>query len=265
MGFVMKHLGRSKYFESNNKWDTVKCILTAWAAFLGAGVPEMPHTNTLRVLLLSWMVYSLATNTVFQAFFTSYEVDPGLHHQMDTIEELLQSPIIYAISPALKCYFTDDMLKRLTPLILCEPISCLEKVATVYNTALFMGRVPLSYHREGFLKKKDRHEVHPFREDSFQLHAVMMMQKGSPLLLLVNEIVTRIVEAGLPDYWLHAIIEETRMKAGILELESLKDSYIELNVSHLQGAFIFLFIGIGFSFIAFLAEISFRKLMLKRG
>ncbi|XP_033607032.1 uncharacterized protein LOC117282248 [Cryptotermes secundus] len=263
MGFIMKYLAKSKYFYSYNKWDTMKCILTTWATFLGAGVPEMPRTDTLRILLLSWMVYSLATNTVFQAFFTSYEVDPGLHHQLDTVEELLQASIIYAISPALKCFFTDDMLKRLTPLILCEPISCLEKVATVYNTALFMGRVPLGYHREGFLKKKNRHEVHPFREDSFQLHAVMMMQKGSPLLKLVNEIITRIVEAGLSDYWLRAIIEETRMKAGILELESLKDSYIELNVSHLQGAFIFLFIGIGLSVMAFLSELSFGKLSLK--
>jgi hypothetical protein len=92
----------------------------------------------------------------------------------------------------------------------------------------------------------------------------MMMQKGSPLLLPVNEIITRIVEAGLSDYWLQAIIEETRLKAGILQLESLKDSYIELNVSHLQGAFIFLFIGIGLSFMAFLSELSFGKLLLKR-
>jgi hypothetical protein len=264
MGFIMKYLARSKYFDSYNEWDTVKCILTAWATFLGAGVPEMPRTNMLRVLLMSWIVYSLATNTVFQAFFTSYEVDPGLHHQIDTVEELLQTPIIYAISSVLDCFFTNDTLKRLTPRIRCEPIKCLEHVATVYNTATFIGRVPLGYHREGFLKKANRHEVHSFREDSFQLHAVMMMQKGSHLLLPMNEIITRIVEAGLSDYWVESIIEERRMKAGILELESLKDTYIELNVSHLQGAFIFLFIGIGLSLIAFLAELFFGKLLIKR-
>jgi hypothetical protein len=263
MGFVMNYLRSTKYFVSYDQWDNAKCILTAWAAFLGSGVPEMPRTNTLRVLFLSWMIYSMATNTVFQAFFTSYEVDPGLHHQMDTVEELLQAPIIYAISPALLCFFTDDMLKRLTPTILCEPVSCLELVATVYNTSLFMGRVPLAYHREGFMKKENRHEVHPFRENSFQLHAVMMLQKESPLLTQVNEIITRIVEAGISDYWLRTIIEERRMKAGILELESLRDTYVDLNVSHLQGAFIFFTIGIGLSFVAFFVEFTLRKLLLK--
>jgi hypothetical protein len=264
MGIFMKCFGRTRYFDSHEDWDTVKFVLTAWAAFLGVGVPEMPSANTLRVLFLSWMVHSLATNTVFQAFFTSYEVDPGLRHQIDTVEEMLHAPIIYAISPALKCFFADEMLARLNPMILCEPVSCLEQVATVYNTSLFMGRVPLAYNREGFLKKEDRHEVHAFREDSFQLHAVMMMQKGSPLLSRVNGILTRIVQAGLSDYWLRAIIEERRMKAGVLQLESLRDAYVDLNVSHLQGAFIFLSIGIALSLVAFFTEFAFGKLLLKR-
>jgi hypothetical protein len=259
-GFIMKYLPAFKYSESNTHWSISKSILIAWAAFLEAGVPEMPRGNTLRVLFLSWVIYSLAINTLYQAFFTSYEVDPGLHHQIDTTEELLHTPVVFAFSSPLDPFFTDDMLKRLKPRIRCDPTKCLEYVATVYNATTFIGRVFLGYHREELIKKENRHEVHPFRQDSFQLHAVLMLQKGSPFLLQVNEIIARIVEAGLVDYWKEAIIEERRLKAGILALESLKDSFVKLNVLHLQGAFIFLFIGFAFSFIGFLAEIFFGKM-----
>jgi hypothetical protein len=258
-GFIMKYLPTFKYSESNSDWSISKSILTAWAAFLEAGVPEMPRGNTLRVLFLSWVIYSLAINTLYQAFFTSYEVDPGLHHQIDTTEELMHTPIVFAFSSPLDPFFTEDMLKRLQPRIRCEPTKCLEYVATVYNATTFVGRVFLRYHLEELTKMENRHEVHPFRQDSFQLHAVFLLQKGSPFLLQVNEIIARIVEAGLVDYWKEAIIEERRLKAGILALESLKDSYVELNVLHLQGAFMFLLIGYAFSFIGFLAELFFGK------
>ena len=258
-GFVMKYLPTFKHPESDSDWSISKCILTVWAAFLGAGVPEMPRGNTLRVLFFCWVVYSLAMNTIYQAFFTSFEVDPGLHHQIDTIEELLDTQIVFAFSSPLDVFFT-DMLERLKPRIRCEPTNCLEYVATVYNATTFIGRVLLDYHREALMKKEHRHQVHPFGQDSFQLHVVLILQKGSPFLLLFNDVITKIVEAGLVDHWKEDIIEERRLKAGILALESLKDSYVELNVLHLQGAFIFLFIGFAFSFIGFLAELFVGKM-----
>jgi hypothetical protein len=264
VGLLMKFLSKSKYYsESNSKWDTAKCVLTVWAAFLGAGVPEMSRLNTMRIMFLSWVMFSFAMNTVFQASFTSYEVDPGLQHQIDDVEELLQTPIIYAFSSPLDRFFTEDALKRLTPRIRCDPTKCIEYIATVYNATTFTSRSLLGYHREELLKMENRHEVHPFREDSFQLNAVMLMQKGSPLLLYVNEIIARIFEAGLSNYWIEAIMEERRVKAGNLALRSLEETYVKLSTSHLQGAFIFLFIGTGFSFIAFVAELLFQMLLSK--
>jgi hypothetical protein len=263
VGLVMKYVSNSLHSESGSEWDTAKCILSAWAAFLEAGVPEMPRNNTLRVLFLSWIVYSLAMNTVFQAFFTSFEVDPGLQHQIDTTEELLNTPTVYAFSSPLDRFFTTDMLKRLTPRIRCEPTKCVEHVATVFNATTFAARVLLGYHHAELVKEKNRHDVHPFREDSFQLHSVMLVQKGSPFLLQVNEIIRRIVEAGLSDYWKEAILEQRRVEAGILALESLKDTYVEMSLSHLEGAFIFLLIGTGLSFTAFITEVFFKMLSTK--
>lgn len=259
-GFIMKYLSSVEHSESDSDYSISKCILIVWAAFLGSGVPEMPRGNTLRSLFVFWLIYSLAVNTIYQTFFTSYEVDPGLHHQIDTIEELLDASVDFAISPALDTFFTNDMLQRLKPRIRCEPTNCIDYVATVYNATTFIGRVLVGYHLETLMKKENRHEVYAFRQDSFQLHVVLLLQKGSPFLLKFNDVLTRIVEAGLAEYWKDSIIEERRLKAGILALESLEDSYVELNVLHLQGAFIFLFIGFVCSFIGFLFELFFGKI-----
>lgn len=263
VGLLMRYLSKSTYYKTNSEWGISKCILSAWATLLQAGIPKMPRNSTLRVLFIFWVAYSLAMNTVFQAFFTSYEVDPGLQHQIDNIDELFNEPTVYAFSSPLDRFFTNDMLKRLTPRIRCEPIRCLAYVATVYNATTFVSRVLVGYHREEQIKQEKRHDVHPFREDSFQIHSIMLMQKGSPFLLYVNEIIRRIVEAGLSDYWKEAILEDRRIKAGVLALKSLKDAYVEMNLSHMQGAFIFLLIGTGFSFTAFLAEILFEMFFTK--
>jgi hypothetical protein len=259
-GLVMKYLS-SKHSESNSDWSVFKCILTVWAAFLGAGVPEMPRGNTLRVLFVCWVIHSMAINTIYQAFFTGFEVDPGLHHQIDTMQELLDTSAVFAFSSPLDAFFTEDMLERLKPRIRCEPTNCLDYVATVYNATTFISRFMLGYHREALVKKEHRHQVHQFGQDTIQLNAVLLLQKGSPFLLLFNDVITRTVEAGLVEYWKEAIIEERRLKAGVLAIESLKDSYVELNVLHLQGAFIFLFIGFAISSIGFLAELFFGKML----
>jgi hypothetical protein len=263
VGYCMKCFSRCVISESASEWDIAKCILNVWAAFIEVGVPDMPRQNTLRIMFLSWIVYSLAINTIFQAYFTSYEVDPGLQHQIDTTEELLHTPMFYTFPPQLDPFFSNDMLQRLTPRIRCGPRKCLEYVATLYNATTILSRFLVGYHYDELLEEADRHDIHPFHEDAFQVNSVMLVQKGSPFLTRVNEIIRRIVEAGLSDYWKEAILVDRRIKAKRLALESLKDSYVEMNASHLQGAFIFLLIGTGLSFTAFLVEILLEKISIK--
>ncbi|KAJ9576110.1 hypothetical protein L9F63_007075 [Diploptera punctata] len=61
--------------------------LYTWGVIINVGV-TMPREKTVGWFLLSWILYCLCINTIFQAFFISFMTDPGRLHQIDTFDEM---------------------------------------------------------------------------------------------------------------------------------------------------------------------------------
>jgi Na+/H+ antiporter NhaC len=59
-----------------------------WSVILGVAVSKMPRTPTLRSLFLAWVCFSLAFNTVFQAFLTTFLTDSGYKTPIKNMDEL---------------------------------------------------------------------------------------------------------------------------------------------------------------------------------
>lgn len=252
--FVMKWLSRKGSVEL---WSYVKSVFAFWASLLCVGA-DIPYSTTLRIFFLSWIIFSLAVNTVFQTFVTSYLVDPGLQHQIDNAEELYESNSVFAFPGTIDKFFTKQFLDNLKPRIRADPVVCLDYVANKDNFATVAGRKLVEYFSEDLAKRGSKHEIFRFREDLFQLSTVMLLPKGSPLHELLNEILFRTFEAGLVDKFYKDIIIENQIKAGIREMSALIDEYIPLSLSHLQASFLFLFLGLGISSVVLLLEQSLR-------
>jgi hypothetical protein len=236
-------------------WKFSLCLSSLWAMFLGEGVPTMPCSLPLRTFFLSMIIYSLAVNTIFQTFFTSYVVNPGLLHQVSNVDELVESDFIYAFYYVLDKFLTKDFLQKLKPRVYCEPFKCLDYVATYDNYATFCGRALLAYIVDGLVKQEGKHEIYAFRDDSFQLNSVMLLPKGSHLLDRINVVMTRTVEAGLPNQFLKRILDARKIEGGTIALEDLSNEYCPLSLNHLQGSFFFLLIGLALSLVMFLFEL----------
>jgi len=244
---LLSHVG------SAERWSYVKSLLSFWAALLGAGA-YMPNSAPLRVFFLSWIIYSLAVNTVFQTYVTSYLVDPGLQHQIDNSEELYQSNYVFAFPDTLDKFFDKEFVDFLKPRVISGPVECLDYVANKDDFATVAGRKLVDFFSEDLVKRGSKHEIYRFREDLFQLSTVMLLPKGSPFLEPVNVVLIRTFEAGLVNKWYKDIIIETRIKAGVREIPVLIDEYIPLSLSHLQASFVFLFLGLGISSVILLLE-----------
>jgi hypothetical protein len=253
--FVMKCLSQR---GGDEIWSYVKCVLSFWAALLGAGA-DMPYSPPLRVFFLSWVIYSLAVNTVFQTYVTSYLVDPGLQHQIDNVEELYDSNAVFAFPDTIDKFLTKELLDKLKPRIQSDPVVCLDYVANKDNFATVAGRKLVAFYSENLAQRGAKHEIFQFREDMFQLSTVMLLPKHSPFVELINDILTRLLEAGLIDKWYNDIITENQIKAGVRKIPVLIDDYIPLSLSHLQASFIFLFLGLGISSIILLVEKILRR------
>ena len=252
--FLMKRLSQR---GSNEIWSYVKCVLSFWAVLLGAGA-DVPYSHTLRVFFLSWVIYSLAVNTVFQTYVTSYLVNPGLQHQIDNAEELYEPSAVFAFPDTIDKFLTKDLLDKLKPRNQSDPVACLGYVSSEDNFATIAGKKLVSFFSENLAQRGTKHEIFQFREDMFQLSTVMLLPKGSPFLELMNDILTHLLEAGLIDKWYNDIIIENQIKAGIRKIPVLIDDYVPLSLTHLQASFIFLFLGLGISSVVLLVETILR-------
>ncbi|PSN56157.1 Ionotropic receptor 227 [Blattella germanica] len=255
-------LFRIRYAKSGEYWNLSKSLLSMWAVYLGDGSPNEPKEMVVRLFFLSWVFQAFALNTVFQAFFTSYQIDPGRQHQIAEFDELQATKPTYLVTKPLEIFFTPDVLKTMYPRPYCYPDDCLEYTATHKRSGMFCGREYFKYKIDQTVKRVHGHDLFTFNYDLGENSFVFYTQKGFPLFSRLNSMVGRIFQAGLYNYWIDNVIEIKRIEAGIVKLEVL-DEFVKLSLEHLQGACMFYFIGILSSTILFLCELGYYSAQKK--
>jgi hypothetical protein len=73
---VIVFLARFGIKERESFRRVVDAILDVWALILGVCISSLSHTTPLRLFFSAWVCYSLAIHTVFQAYLTTFLVDP---------------------------------------------------------------------------------------------------------------------------------------------------------------------------------------------
>jgi len=68
----------------------------------------MPRTPSLRSLFFAWVCFFLAFSTVFQAFLTTFIIEPGNKPPIRNMDELLASGMKLAYRP----FHSDYLLLR---------------------------------------------------------------------------------------------------------------------------------------------------------
>jgi len=78
----------------------------AWAVLMGVSATNTPTTWNFRFLFLLYVCYCFAMSTVFQAFFTSYLVEPGYGKKFETFDDLLNSSVSYGYNDGIEMIFS---------------------------------------------------------------------------------------------------------------------------------------------------------------
>jgi hypothetical protein len=90
------------------------------------------------------------------------------------------------------------------------------------------------------------------------------MFHGDPLMRRVNEIINRIVEAGLYNYRIPLEMHMTKLRSRKIALVHPLDGYYSFNLYHILPAFYFLLMGLCLSLFCFMVEILYNRLLNKR-
>jgi hypothetical protein len=92
----------------------------------------------------------------------------------------------------------------------------------------------------------------------------MIMFHGDPLMTRVNEIINRVVEAGLHTFWNSRRLNLMKIYSRKIAIVYPLDEYYSFNLYHMQPAFYLIFIGWCLSAFCFMVEVLYNRLLSKR-
>ncbi|XP_021940075.1 glutamate receptor ionotropic, kainate 4-like [Zootermopsis nevadensis] len=242
------------------------CLFCTWAVVLGVSPSSAPSSVPVRFFFILWMWYSVAINTLFQTFVTSYLVDPGLQKQIQSIGDILRSGVQYGFHPDLNASLQDESNKHLIEIVThSEPCNFVE--ACTQRVAKRGDFVTISnHHRVEYLNTYktlgDNGEalLCTFGDKVILSFKTFYLPQGSPLLYRFNRAISVAVQAGLVEYWWQSELVTSRIKAASIRKISPLDNYSTFLLIYLQPAFYLLLLGHCFAFLTFVGELFLHQI-----
>ncbi|XP_069674774.1 glutamate receptor ionotropic, kainate glr-3-like [Periplaneta americana] len=240
----------------------VKCFINFWAIILEESASNNPpHIAPIRSVFLAWVIYCWAVNTVYQTFLTSFLIDPGLQHQISSEDELLVSGIGYGALSV-----TEEHLKflgskqRYPHRTNCPSLKdCLDSVAFKADYAFAFSAVCTDYQISvKYMEASGDPIICIFDEVICNQLITIPVMKGYPKKEHFNQVLRRVLEAGLTDKWFNDIKYMATLKLA-KDFELPPGEYIKLSLKHLQSAFYFLIIGYICSICTFIVEFGYGR------
>lgn len=242
------------------------CLLSAWAVVLGTSAPKKPQTPSVRLIFLSWIWVSFALCVIFQAFFTTFLVNPGFDRKIKTMDDLLRSGIKYGYT--VDYGLVADYTVKTSNLKKClDPNVCLEYAIKYGNYAT----VSNTFHTDYYRAKLSWHDSHltvcTMDDDIIHVNVVMYLTKGHPLLQQINEATKAMVESGLMEKWKNDFMYTSRLHSLLANVDNYEipegdwnSDYFVFSLTHLRSAFMVLMLGNILSVSALFIEVIYCKI-----
>jgi hypothetical protein len=184
------------------------------------------------------------------------------------VEKLLHSQMPYGYTTRMKRWYTtaEDAESKtiLENGIECPSLDdCLKRIISTQDFALCGGGVHLLYlsYKEIY-SYSGRPKFIPFKDDGLSFLTTMFFRSGSPLWESFNRIIYRLVESGIVQkFWDDIKQQHIGQKEKGVHKDGDKDAQdggpdvVVLTLDHLEGAFIFLLLGLACSLTVFIIEL----------
>jgi hypothetical protein len=238
---------------------------------MGVAVSTMPRTPSLRSLFLSWVCFSVAFTTVFQAFLTSFLTDSGYKTPIRNMDELFASGLKFAYAPEMDNYYhigdETEVSKIYRNLVNCE--SYLVSIEWALNhknsyILLFEQDAEFFYALGDFVGENSKPLLCKLEDGVvIEYSKTMLMFPGDPLMRRVNEIIDRVVEAGIYSHWTSLLLSWFKTTYVTTPIVQKFNEYHSFNLYHMQTSFYFLLMGWFISAFCFVVEVLYNRFLSK--
>ncbi|KAJ9594814.1 hypothetical protein L9F63_013895 [Diploptera punctata] len=247
-----------RYFNGFNM--LAQSFSAAWAVLLGISVPQMPLSLGTRYLFITYVWYCFAISTVFQAFFTTYLVEPGYEARLETLDDVYRAGLTYALlgkPEANKNSANAKDMEIFGSETFTDIFEAIKSVMFTRSNFMSIGTLYPQYiaRLSGFV---DMTNVVCYLEESVVTWPMgVILTEGHPLLQKLNIHIKRCIEGGLLEREWSKIYHDTNLKANKTNENS---EYVVFNLTHVSPVFMLLFVGYILSLFSFLCElVLFRR------
>jgi hypothetical protein len=263
-----------KYCRTS-EWQGYKTLTSSltnvWAVILGVSVSTMPRTPSLRSLFLAWVCFSVAFSTVFQAFLTTYLIDSGYKTPIHNMDELFASGIKLGYFPEfiylLEIGEETEVLKMHKYHTTCPADwVCVDWAKYHKNVSVIIPDTTADFNYAlGNTVGDNSKPLLCKLEDGvvFSASLTMLMFHGDPLMRRVNDIIDRVVEAGIYNYWISIEINLSKVLFSKIALVRPLDDFYSFNLYHLQTVFYLLLMGWCLSALCYILEVLYNRVLSK--
>ena len=266
-------VGRYSCTSEWQSYKTLKSSLTIlWGVVLGVSVSTMPRTLSLRWLFLAWVCFSLAFSTVFQAFLTTFLIDSGYKTPIRNMDELFASGIklAYPIGFTFLVDKVDDIEEPYVQrnYLKCPNFDiCMDWAKYHKNVSIMLSdmRAEDNYANGDFIGENSEPLLCRLEDGVvYTTGLTMVMFHGDPLMRRINEIIDRVVAAGIYNVWISTRQHWFKLLSRKIALVHPLDGYYTFNLYHMQPVFYILFMGWCLSTFCFLFEVLHNRVLSKR-
>ena len=258
---ISNYRHKSHLEESTSYSNIFSVTVNIIAVVLSVSIHTLPRSAPLRLFFFCWLCYSIAIGTVFQAYLTTFLIEPGYEEPIRTMEQMLKSERKFGFIDEYKVFledlpnFVDSGIDK--KYVQFPDRGTSFKWAAVYqNTSIVFDNLNIEIFRDmGKLRDENKKPLLCELEDggiaSFDL--VLLVIRGSRLLEPINDIVDHIVESGI----LTHIKKRDFPKENILSMPDalvFDDTCTVFGFSHLQTAFYLMILGYVVALACFLIE-----------
>jgi hypothetical protein len=262
-------------YSCTSEWQRYKSVTSSltniWAVIVCVPVSTLPRAPSLRSLFLAWMCFSLAFSTVFQALLTIFLIDSGYITPIQNMDELYDSGMKLAYQPGHNFMIENgdetEFSKVQRNRVNCPSFEvCLDWAKYQKNVSvLLLDKVAEDEYARGDFVGENSEPLLCRLEDGiiYTFGQSMIMFHGDPLMRRVNEIIDRVVEAGLYNHWVSLNKHVLKLYSGKIAIVHPLDGYYSFNLYHMQVAFYLLLMGWCLCVLCFVFEVLYNHIFTK--
>jgi hypothetical protein len=260
--------------ESPSYMTICNSIQNMWAIYIGLAATDMPRTAKLRSYFCLFVWYCFIVSTLFQTYFTSFLVDPGVQERIRTLDELFRSDLVYRyqmendeyLKVSFPNYYSKIHLQRQE----CESTQhCIYDLLREQTFTLIGHSFSVDY----LISIINKPELCTLDDNIFKISFAMHFAKGSHLVDTFNGIIHGMLQAGLTGKFWNDMITNYKFQCAFnhpdifpnfADFNQNVGDYFVFSLYHLQLAFYAIGVGSFVGFVVLAGEILHYKLFVKK-